>query len=38
MFFYTKEEVIKLTPQWTGERLETAVRRFPLPCWSACAS
>ncbi len=38
MFFYTKEEVIKLTPQWTGERLEDGIRRFPLPCWSACAS
>lgn len=22
MFFYSKEDVIKLTPQWTGERLE----------------
>lgn len=29
MFFYTKEEVIKLTPQWTGERLEDGRPKVP---------
>lgn len=38
MFFYTKEEVIKLTPSGRASAWRTAVRRFPLPCWSACAS
>ena len=29
MFFYTKEDVIKLTPQWTGERMEDGRPKVP---------
>ena len=29
MFFYTREEVIKMTPQWTGERLEDGRPKVP---------
>ena len=29
MFFYTKDDVIKLTPQWTGERMEDGRPKVP---------